>query len=538
VPGVELKIEPARTPDADAGSRRPDRQAGELLARGPNVFGGYWNAPDRTREAFTSDGWFRTGDLGYFDKDGYLYLQGRASTLIVTESGKNIQPEEVEARYAQHPWIEEIGVLEDAGRLAALVVPRVDAARHSGHTEPAAIKTAAAEQPRKLPSYQRLAEYATSREALPRTRLGKIQRHRLAERYRAARKSDQDRGETPAGPIGLEEMSDQDRALVEEPAARQVWQWLAERYPEARLTPDTSPYMDLNIDSIEMINLTLEIKRLTGVELDEPAIAGVETVRDLLEVVVQQAETGGGAGLDPERILTEPEAYLSDEQKRWLKPLSPGRVLLARSAHLLIGVLLRVFFRLRVRGTQNLPAGQRFVLTPNHVSVLDPVVLYAAMPFSLLRNTWFAGWTGMVFKNAGMRFIARTGQTVPIDPRHAAASSLALGATVLKKGRDLVWFPEGERARNGQLKPFKPGIGLLLKHYPVQAVPVHIHGTYEAMPRGNRFPRLRPITITFGAPLDPQSLEDGEDGPAQDRISRRLHDYVAQLARLDASGDS
>ena len=77
------------------GAGVPGRE-GEILARGPNVFSGYRNRPEESSKVFDEDGWFRTGDLGYFDDDGYLYVTGRASTLIVTPGGKNVQPEAVE----------------------------------------------------------------------------------------------------------------------------------------------------------------------------------------------------------------------------------------------------------------------------------------------------------------------------------------------------------------------------------------------------------------------------------------------------------
>ncbi len=100
-------------PDGPEKERRTNEahEQGEILACGPNGFSGYRDMPEKIAEVFSEDGWFRTGDLGYLDKGGYLYVTGRASTLIVTEGGKNVQPEDVEEAYNAHPAIQEIGVL-------------------------------------------------------------------------------------------------------------------------------------------------------------------------------------------------------------------------------------------------------------------------------------------------------------------------------------------------------------------------------------------------------------------------------------------
>jgi long-chain acyl-CoA synthetase len=93
VPGAEISIDQSAMPEG-AVRAGPAHREGEILARGPNIFSGYRNRPKETSKVFDS-GWFRTEDLGYFDDDGYLYVTGRASTLIVTPGGKNVQPEAV-----------------------------------------------------------------------------------------------------------------------------------------------------------------------------------------------------------------------------------------------------------------------------------------------------------------------------------------------------------------------------------------------------------------------------------------------------------
>jgi len=84
---------------------------GELVVRGPNVMVGYYKNPKATREVLSEDGWFRTGDLGYIDDEGYIYITGRAKSVIVTRGGKNIYPEEIEEKIGESPFVEEVLVL-------------------------------------------------------------------------------------------------------------------------------------------------------------------------------------------------------------------------------------------------------------------------------------------------------------------------------------------------------------------------------------------------------------------------------------------
>jgi long-chain acyl-CoA synthetase len=187
-------------------------------------------------------------------------------------------------------------------------------------------------------------------------------------------------------------------------------------------------------------------------------------------------------------------------------------------------------FRVRARGLESLLQSRQFVLAPNHVSLLDPFAIAAVLPFSVLRRTYFAGWTGMAFRNAFFRSVSRLAQAVPIDPERAVSSSLAFGAAVLKRGNNLIWFPEGERSRSGQLQGFKPGVGMLLDHYQVPVIPAFIRGAHEALPRGRSWPKFTRITIDFGQPLEPRQLDrQGRGDQPQDRISQGLFDRVAGL---------
>ena len=96
---------------------------GEILTRGEGVMLGYYKNEEATREAVTEDGWLHTGDLGYFDRDGYLYITGRSKNLIILDNGKNIYPEELETHLSVIPGIKEIMVYESRGKLCAAIHP-------------------------------------------------------------------------------------------------------------------------------------------------------------------------------------------------------------------------------------------------------------------------------------------------------------------------------------------------------------------------------------------------------------------------------
>ena len=113
IPGCQIRID----------SANPGKIPGEVQVKGDNVFLGYYNNRKATKAAFTNDGWFKTGDMGVMDSDGYLYLRGRSKCMILGPSGQNIYPEELEAVINNVNYVVESLVIEDNGGLTALIYP-------------------------------------------------------------------------------------------------------------------------------------------------------------------------------------------------------------------------------------------------------------------------------------------------------------------------------------------------------------------------------------------------------------------------------
>ena len=235
----------------------------------------------------------------------------------------------------------------------------------------------------------------------------------------------------------------------------------------------------------------------------------------------------GAPERETKELLAQKDKALSPLQRRWLQPPSTGRSAARRCLWGVNWLACRLLFRLRVRGREHLPAAGPFILTPRHTSSLDPFVLAAALPYRLLRDTYWAGRADAVLATPLHRGVNRVTQVMPLEGK---IRSLAAAAAVLRRGKNLVWFPEGSRSLTGELQPFKFGIGVLLTHFPgVLAIPADIAGADRAVPPPRYFPRrLVQVTVTFGPPFVP-ALSERHDEELYEKIAWELQERVAQL---------
>ncbi len=159
-------------------------QDGEILLKGINIFKEYVGDPEETKNAFTEDGWFKTGDLGRVDEDGCIYITGRIKEIIVLSNGENVSPAEVETHYNNIKYIQDCQLFEDAEGdgphfLHLEVVPRkTEIGGFDKETAGKVIMEAIAEVTKSLPSYQRPAKVTIRTEDFERTPAMKIKRYK------------------------------------------------------------------------------------------------------------------------------------------------------------------------------------------------------------------------------------------------------------------------------------------------------------------------------------------------------------------------
>lgn len=497
-------------PDADG--------VGEIELSGPSVFSGYRTPKSLNAETFTPDGWFKTGDRGRVDQEGYVYITGRIKEMIVLGGGENIYPEALEKSYGASRFIAELAVLERGGGLAALVRPDIDAIRAEtpGRIEDV-IRIALGEAARGLAPFQRLAGFAITRAELPRTRLGKFQRFKIAGAYEAALAGDDGAGTPPESEA--EPASAEDKNLVAASPGKTIWALLQEKYPGRALSLDDHPELDLGMDSLGRVTFALELQERLKQPVPEEILSSAATLRALIEGIA-------AAGAAPETADTTQE-----HAEEVVMPRGGVARALARSVHWTNRRAMSLMFRLKTERADQVPENTACVVVANHASDLDPAALYAALDWRCAHNLRWSGDRTRAFSTPFRRAVGRILGIFPVDERKPAAA-LAAAGRVLDADHALAWFPESWRSPDGELQPLQPGIAALLAEHDVPVVPVWISGTFEAWPRDKSWPRPAPVAVRFGAPVSAAELiKAGRGKTRQAKLLDGLAKTLKALAR-------
>ncbi len=276
--GVEGKIL-----DPQPQEEGPD--VGEIAIRGAVVMKGYWNRPDAT-EAVLKDGWLHTGDLGYFDARGNLFITGRKKELIVLANGKNIYPEEIEALYLKSPYIKEIAVMALQARkgdptsehLHAVVVPNFEELKHRRIVNSKEVIRFDIEGlSAKIASTKRIGSYEIWQDDLPRTTTRKLKRFEIEKKVRA------NQGKSADAEIGAEQpLTAEDEAWLERLEVQRALPILREAsrtHPET-IRPKDNLELDLGLDSMQRVELLVALEKELGGDVEESRLAEIYSVRE------------------------------------------------------------------------------------------------------------------------------------------------------------------------------------------------------------------------------------------------------------------
>jgi long-chain acyl-CoA synthetase len=512
LPGVEIRLD---HPDKDG--------VGEIVVRSPSLMREYYGNTAATSAVMEKD-WFHTGDLGWVDIDGYIYITGRTKDVIVTGAGKNVYPIDLEAIYSEIAGIKDVGVVGIKNGLTESVHAVIEPVLTNGDLGSGGpeeqIQTGIRSLAKELPSYHRIQHVHFWREGVPRDREGAIDRKTLRARLKKSLDPPKVnlKGDSPIADGGGAE-----RAVIAELSR-------LSGIAASEIDGRKDIYTDLGLDSLRAIEFLLFAEDQLNVSIPDDEAAQISKVADLLELVVQRKGTirrSPARGSRPTSVLPFQEKSLLDR-------------LFLRSSFGLIALLLRKCFGLKVKNGRFLPSNGPYILAANHSSHLDTAAIIVALrgapkPAEALRlhilgardyffGTKVRGWLVSKFLNV-----------VPIERHESSLATLKLVKEILSRGEPVLIFPEGTRSRDGRLHEFKAGLGLIAWEMQVPIVPAHIEGTYEALPPGRSWPRWRPLSVTFNKPISMEEYQVHRAKMTRDEIYRFIaQDVRARLENLRA----
>ena len=517
VQGVQLQI---INPD-EAG-------VGEIVAHSPSLMQGYYRNQAVTGQVIR-DGLLHTGDLGYFDEEGYLYLTGRSKDVIVSGAGKNIYPVELEALYRHSSLISEICVVgmstDNMFEAAhAVIVPVCDDNRDRSEVEKA-IHQHIQECAQDLPTYQHIQTVhfwdtelpKTSDAVINRQRVKEILQEQLSQQTQVAPRPDPVKGSLDVdgneGALKLT-MATDTASGVEEVIISELSR-LA-RLPADQIRLNSNLGTELGLDSMARVELLLLLESRLQRSIPDELIAKIQTVGDVTETVkALQSEA------TPPPIDEEISAHIEQSESSHLSTTLAG---LFRFS---VWAIYRYYFSIKCSGLENLPREQPYIIAANHSSHLDTLAVMTVLgdEFKRLRvlaakDYWFSTRFKSWFSGELLKF-------VPFDRHANFLQGLRISQGVLKQDECLLIYPEGTRSVTGELQPFKPGLGLLAYESGSPIIPAYIDGTYHALPKGKNLPRKSRIQVIFGKPIVPSS---GHEVGEMDAASGLEHETYRKLA--------
>lgn len=471
---------------------------GELCCKGPNIMQGYYNRPEETAAVIDSDGWLHSGDLGYFDDHGRVYITGRSKEIIVLSNGKNVNPSEIEFKLEQYSqFVKETGVIQDGDMLRAIIVPNHDWAVNLSDEEVEMTLKREVLEPYNLTvaPYKKLMTLFVYRGDLPRTKLDKLQRFKLPSLILA----------------GAHSAPKKEEAIVEPsfPEYQVIKQYInTEKH--CKVHPTDHIETDLAFDSLDKVGLQGFLEQTFGMEINVEQIAQFKNITAMAEYVADYKT----------RIEVEKadwHSILNEETNSVLPACWKDGVLIVKIWRL----LNKIYFRIKEFGLENVPKEGPFIIACNHQSFLDGMFAMGGLPASTILKTYFYAKESHVHRGY-VAWMASRHNVIVMEPSNLRKSIQKLGEA-LKQGRNIIIFPEGTRTTTGSVGEFKKMFAILSKELNVPVIPACIKGAYQAMPKHTKIPRPRKVTIEYLPAIQPGNMDYDQIAlKVREEISKRL----------------
>ncbi len=476
---------PFRATEGSIGKVLPGREFrlaedGEILVRGENVASGYWEGGALRVGVRDKENWLRTGDIGELDAEGNLRFKGRKKNVIVTPAGLNVYPEDVQAALRKQSGVRDCVVIamERGGNAEPCAILLMEERGEDAKEDSArgAVEKANAS----LAEYQRVRRWLVWPELdFPRTPTGKPRLSLIASR--AAELLD-----GSSRPKAQEGMLDD----------------LLLKFSSAKGTSEKLE-RDLNLTSLDRVELMSALEERFQVELNETTFAGAKTVADV------------------QRLLQQPAAHRTEYvYPRWTQR-APVRWLRLAVYYALVWPATRILGHPRIVGRENLRGLRGPVLiVSNHITRrADIGLILAALPARFRHKLAIAMGGESVQRMRvpprdwffvkrwayqwGYGLITALFNVFPLPQHSGFRESFRFAGESADRKYSILVFPEGEvnNSEDGRMAPFQGGIGWLSENLRLPIIPMRLDGVWQMKREGRRLARLGEITVHIGAPV-------------------------------------
>jgi long-chain acyl-CoA synthetase len=459
IPGVEVRI-------ADDG---------EILARGPGRFAGYWQNPDATAAAIDAEGWYHTGDLGAFTKEGMLTFRGRKKDMLALPDGQKVYAEDLEAILKDDPRVKEAAIVgwPLGSGLKVHAVLLLD--------DPSLEDDVVATANRRLAPHQQIRGSTVWPDPdLPRTHTLKVRKPDILSRL-----DDLERPASAPIPAAASKLKRDPLDHDIDPITVIVAGLASVAASSVKATDRLST--DLDLDSLQRVELLGVIEEETGVFVDDDVLLPDTTVGELITMVDAARDAKRG-------------------QKAWRWPLSPiVRAIGITAQVVLIYPFVHLFYRVRTTGLERLKEEDGpYLLTPNHCLHLDNGIILSRLPLGIRWHLSVAAAADTIYGNPLQGILASVlANAFPLQREGGVRKSLELLGSRMDKGYNILIYPEGKLTVGGPLQPFRAGAGLIAVEGGSPIVPVKLKIHRMSIIDRRRFPSaLRgDVELVIGEPI-------------------------------------
>jgi long-chain acyl-CoA synthetase len=495
--------------DQDANGR------GEILLRGNCVFKGYYKNQTLTDDVLDSSGWFHTGDLGYLDKENFLFVNGRKKDVIVLDTGKNVYPDELEDYYGSSPMIEEIGIfgikLDEGEIVAAAIVPSQEIRKNNSLMQASDMLF---EELNRLgkgqPIHRKVSDFVTVFTPLPRTTTKKLKKPELVKLYNSIKRKSNAKG-VP------EQLSVIEVVLMQTEEFTKIVNCIIQVSPKidrSIITPRSHLEIDLGLESFDKIDLLSCTENQFKVSIPESIFNRMETVNDLVSFMRDQKFYGIQPAMD--RVLSLRDRILGDQIDF---PVLPKSSILKQVALPVIRGFVSGANQFSVQNIDILKTmSSPIVFVSNHSNVLDAFWILHSVPETLRKDTYFIAEPNEKYPKIPYSFL--DDHSINIEPPNDPIQVVKVSLSIIRNKRNLIVFPEGQVAKNPTVGPFKSAVSLLVKETGATIVPVHV----DTKQNGCR--------VIFGTPFSVPGLLSRNTlrrNASSDEISDYLRSVVVSL---------